>query len=547
MILLIDNYDSFTYNLYQMIGQLYPHIQVVRNDQITLEEIRELAPKAIVLSPGPGYPKDAGITLDIVRAFSGSLPILGVCLGHQAIGEAFGGAVVQARHLMHGKASEIAVQSSCPLFHGLPESIQVARYHSLMVEESTLPDCLEILARDEDGQIMALRHREHPTFGMQFHPESILTECGSLLLRNFLVYAAQLPLSCVHTSPPIPPEKRTALKPFISKVIDRQDLTETEAFSAMDCIMSGGATDSQISALMIALRMKGETPEELTGFAKAMRQKAAIVPEATHSIDIVGTGGDLSNTFNISTTASFVVAGAGLPVAKHGNRSVSSKSGAADVLEALGVNLSLTPQQAADCLHACGISFLFAPKFHGSLRFAAAARRESGVRTVFNLLGPLCNPALTEYLLLGVYDEALMEPMAQVLSRLGIASAMIVHGNDGLDEVSLCAPTKVCEIRDGKLVKYEIRPEEFGLSPVEKEQVQGGDAEQNAQITREILQGKPGPQRDIVVLNAACALYAGGSVPSIQEGIALAQSSIDTGKALQKLEELTSYTRKFLD
>lgn len=544
MILLLDNYDSFTYNLYQAIGRLYPDIEVIRNDEITLEQISALSPQAIILSPGPGYPKDAGITIPVIQTFSGKIPMLGVCLGHQAIGEAFGGKVVRARQFMHGKSSEISMKVKTPLFKNLPETIPVARYHSLIVGEEGVPDCLEVVAVDEHGQIMAMRHREHPTYGVQFHPESILTDCGAHILENFLTEIAGLPvLAAASAVGTLPAEKRTALKPYISAVIDRIDLSEEQACEAMDCIMSGGATDSQISAFMIGLRMKGETIPELTGFARAMRHRAAMVPESTDSVDIVGTGGDLANTFNISTTASFVVAGAGVPVAKHGNRSVSSKSGAADVLEALGVQIALTPDQANRCLHTCGLSFLFAPRFHGSLRFAATARKESGVRTVFNILGPLCNPALAQYIVLGVYDAVLMEPMAQVLRNLGIRRAMIVHGEDGLDEVSICAVTQALEIREGEFFRFEIHPQEYGMALAKPSDIVGGTQQENAAITMEILQGVQGPKRDIVVLNAACALYISGAAATLAQGITLAQQSIDSGAALAKLQELKTFTQ----
>ncbi|MEE0771441.1 MAG: anthranilate phosphoribosyltransferase, partial [Acutalibacteraceae bacterium] len=273
---------------------------------------------------------------------------------------------------------------------------------------------------------------------------------------------------------------------------------------------------------------------------------AATIENGTDAIDIVGTGGDMANTFNISTTTSFVVAGAGVKVAKHGNRSVSSKSGSADVLEQLGVNISLTPEQAAACLDQCGICFLFAQKFHGSMKFAAPSRREVGVRTVFNILGPLANPALTNYIVLGVYDEALMEPMAKVLMNLGIKGAMIVHGNDGLDEVTISSHTTVCEIQENKLIKYEITPEDYHIPIVDLNEVIGGTAEENAKITLAVLNGKQGPQRDIVVMNAACALYTAGKASSLAEGIRLAQESIDSGNALEKLEELKQVTAQYL-
>ena len=513
MILIIDNYDSFTYNLYQYIGKFYQDILVKRNDEITLEEIEMLAPQAIVISPGPGYPASAGISVAAIQKFSGSIPILGVCLGHQSIGEAFGGKTVHAKTLMHGKASEITIQNKNPLFSGLPERVTVGRYHSLISDRDTLPACLEILAEDEDGEIMAFAHKEHPTYGVQFHPESILTECGLKILENFCDRIAHLPITG-RTESAVPPAQRNLLKPYIFK----------------------------IGSFVTALRMKGETIPEITGFARVMRQKAQPMPGCSDSIDIVGTGGDMVGTFNISTTSAFVAAGAGARVAKHGNRSVSSRSGAADVLEALGMKIAMTPDQAAQSLNTCGLSFLFAQSFHGSMRFAAAPRKEIGVRSVFNILGPLANPAQADYILLGVYDEDLMEPMARVLMNLGIKGAMLVHGNDGLDEITISNTTRVCEIRDGKLIKYDLDPRDYGMELAELSSVVGGTAQENAQITMDILQGKPGPCRDIVLLNAGCALYTIQKAASIEEGIALAKDSIDSGKALKKLNEFKAFT-----
>lgn len=545
MILLIDNYDSFTFNLYQYLGQLHPDIRVVRNDAITLDEIAALSPAAIVFSPGPGYPKSAGITLDLIRRFSGAIPILGVCLGHQAIGEAFGGTIVHAKSLMHGKQSDIVLDTASPLFKNLPSRVPVARYHSLVVERESFPHaCLEIISEDSEGQIMALRHRAHPTYGVQFHPESVLTECGMNILETFLTEIAGIEITGKHADAvELPAEDRTALKPFLAKVVDGKSLSAEEAREAMGCIMSGGATDAQISAFIVALRMKGETVEEITGFARAMRAKAAVVPNSTDAVDIVGTGGDLSNTFNISTTASFVIAGAGQPVAKHGNRSVSSKSGAADVLEALGVKIGMTPLQAMQAIRKVGLSFLFAQSFHSSMRFVGPARRETGVRTVFNILGPLSNPALTDYIVLGVYDETLLEPMAEVLRGLGIRAAMLVHGDDGMDEISMSSTTHVCEIRDGELKSYILDPRDYGFSLCDKTDVVGGTAQENAEITRGVLDGtEQGAKRDIVVLNAGCALYVCGKASSIADGVALARQAIDSGAALARLDKLRDFT-----
>lgn len=547
MIVLIDNYDSFTYNLYQEIGELYGEVEVFRNDEITLGEIEKMAPQAIVISPGPGYPDSAGISVDAVRTFSGRIPILGVCLGHQAIAEAFGGKIVRAGRLMHGKASSIAIKQDTPLFYGLPETVLAARYHSLTVDESTLPGCLEITARDESGQIMAVSHTEHPTYGVQFHPESILTKSGQKMLENFLDRVAHVPVRHLDFDETLlPPEQRNLLKPYIFKVIEGTDLSQDEAYEAMDCIMSGGATDAQIGSFITALRMKGETIDEITGFARVMRNKAAVMPHSAAAIDIVGTGGDLANTFNISTTAAFVAAGAGLPVAKHGNRSVSSKSGSADVLEALGVKIDMTPAQASECLDSCGLSFLFAQKFHGSMKFAALPRKQIGVRSVFNILGPLANPAFTRYMLIGVYDEALMEPMAKVLQNLGVKGAMVIHGSDGLDEITISGTTKICEIKGSKLIKYELDPRDYGVRLADLDEVVGGTAEENAQITLAILSGQErGAKRDIVLLNAACALVIAGNAEDIGQGLSLAQASVDTGAAMEKLEELKARTCGF--
>lgn len=537
MILLIDNYDSFTYNLYQFFGEQYSDIKVARNDEITIDEIEKLNPQAIIISPGPGYPKDAGISIEAIKHFSGRIPVLGICLGHQSICEAFGGKIVPAKELMHGKSSTIRIDNSSDIFKGLPDSVVCARYHSLIADEASLPECLKVIGTDSAAQIMAVEHREHPTYGLQFHPESVLTNYGKVMIKNFLSKIEGIKMNDVKTNAPEAP--KTLLKPFIAKVVDGNSLTKEEAMQAMDVIMSGNATDAQISSLLTALRIKGETIDEITGFAQIMREKANTVKGCKDAIDIVGTGGDLANTFNISTTSSFVIAGCGAKVAKHGNRSVSSKSGAADVLEKLGVKISSSPEQAKEMIDSIGISFLFAQSYHGSMRFVAPARRETGIRTVFNILGPLANPANTDYILLGVYEKELLKPMAEVLINLGIKRAMLVYGNDKLDEISISDNTSVCEIKDGQMSFYEINPEDYGFKKASKEDIVGGTAEENAKITLGILQGKiTDAKRDIVLLNAGCALYICGKADSIKSGIDLAKASIDGGWAEAKLNQL---------
>lgn len=543
MILLIDNYDSFTYNIYQYVGELHPHIEAVRNDEITIEEIETMALEAILISPGPGYPETAGITKEVIRQFSGRVPILGICLGHQAIGEVFGGNVIPAEELMHGKMSKIFIKNTDPLFVGLEEKIYAARYHSLVVDAKNMPDCLEVLGTDEAGQIMALKHKEMPVYGIQFHPESILTEMGMRILENFLTDVAGIDIENRKKEIDMTTMNQETLKPFLAKIVEGNHLTTEESYKAMDCIMSGNATEAQIASFLTGLRMNGETPEEITGFAKVMRAKAAVVPEETEAIDIVGTGGDLANSFNISTTSSFVIAAAGAKVAKHGNRSVSSKSGAADVLESLGAKIGLSPEEGRQCLEDIGVAFLFAQTHHGSMKYAGPVRAQLGVRSVFNILGPLANPAMTNYIVLGVYEEELLEPMAEVLRNLGVKHALIVFGDDRLDELSISSTSSVCEIKDGEITKYKIDPRELGLSLYSKDDIVGGTADENAVITRDVLEGKEqGAKRDIVLLNAGAALYTIGKAATMKEGVELARQAIDSGKALEKLDEFIQYT-----
>ncbi|HEY85720.1 MAG TPA: anthranilate phosphoribosyltransferase, partial [Chloroflexi bacterium] len=398
MILVIDNYDSFTYNLVQYLGELGQEVTVVRNDQITLDEIERLDPSHILISPGPGEPDGAGLSLEVIKRFHQTTPILGVCLGHQCIGQAFGGQITRAERLMHGKTSTIE-HNSQDIFANIPNSFTATRYHSLIVDEK-LPDCLEVTARTPEGEMMGLRHKSYLTVGVQFHPEAILTEHGHLLLKNFLEMKMETRTrSGFFTrqgdkAQNLKPETRNLIQAAIAKVIERKHLSESEAEDVMEQIMSGQATPAQIGAYLTALRMKGETVAEMVGSARAMRRASVkVTPVARDLVDTCGTGGDGAGTFNISTTAAFVVAGAGQKVAKHGNRSVSSKSGSADVLEALGVNLNLTPEQVADAIDQVGIGFMFAPNLHPAMKHAIGPRRELAVRTIFNLLGPLTNPA----------------------------------------------------------------------------------------------------------------------------------------------------------
>jgi anthranilate phosphoribosyltransferase len=335
------------------------------------------------------------------------------------------------------------------------------------------------------------------------------------------------------------------IKDAIAKLIERQHLTEAEAEAVLLEIMEGQATPAQIAAYLTALRMKGETVDEITGSARAMRAKAArIRPTDPLVVDTCGTGGDGGTTFNVSTTVAFVVAGAGITVAKHGNRAVSSRSGSADVLQCLGVRIDLPPERVEECVNEIGIGFLFAPVFHGAMKHAVGPRQEIGVRTIFNLLGPLTNPAGASIQIVGVYEESLTDLMANVLMRLGVRHCYVVHGMDGLDEITLTDRTRICEGKAGRLTSYVVEPRDFGFQRARPKDLAGGDAEENARLIRDVLSGREGPRQQLVQLNAAPALVACGKAATLQDGVALAQTIIRSGAAMDKLERLIKWTTR---
>ncbi len=334
------------------------------------------------------------------------------------------------------------------------------------------------------------------------------------------------------------------IKEAISLIIQNISLSEGEMAECMTEIMEGRATDAQIGAFLTALRIKGETIEEITGAAKIMREKATKIKAPDGVIDTCGTGGDMSGTFNISTTTAIVVAAAGIPVAKHGNRSVSSQSGSADVLEALGVKIDLPPEKVERCLFETNFGFLFAPIFHPAMKYAVGPRREIGIRTIFNILGPLTNPAGAKRQILGVFTDRLTEPLAAVLGNLGADDAMVVHGEDGLDEITICDGTRVSRYREGRVETFYITPEDFGFKMADSREIIGGDKSENAGITVSILNGQKGPKRDIVVMNSAAAIVVAGLAQDFKTAIQIAQDSIDSGKALEKLREIQMVTNK---
>lgn len=329
------------------------------------------------------------------------------------------------------------------------------------------------------------------------------------------------------------------IKEAIVKIVDKQDLTYDEAYAVMNEIMSGETSPTQNAAFLAALSTKStkaETTDEIAGCAAAMRDHAIKVTHNMDVLEIVGTGGDGAQSFNISTTSALVIAAGGIKVAKHGNRAASSKCGTADCLEALGVNIDLSPEKCVELLEKTGICFFFAQKYHTSMKYVGPIRKELGIRTVFNILGPLTNPASPNMQLLGVYDESLVEPLAKVLVNLGVKRGMVVYGLDKLDEISVSSPTLICEFNHGEYKTYTIKPEDFGLSTCDKKELTGGTPEENAAITRSILKGEKGPRRNAVLLNVGAALYIGGKAESFAAGITLAASLIDNGAALAKLE-----------
>lgn len=527
MILLVDNYDSFTFNIYQAIRKTGQDMAVKRNDAVDLAWVEKLAPSHIIISPGPGRPESAGICIELVKRFAGKIPILGICLGHQAIGAAFGAKILKASKLYHGKSSDI-YHDGKGIFAAIKSPFSAVRYHSLLMDRTSLPEELEISASTEDNEIMAVRHKHYTIEGLQFHPESIGTENGAELFMNFL------------SPEPAPSIIQSAIK----KISAGTDLSEAEAEKAMNEITSGSATQAQIASFLTALAIKGEAVSEITGFVRVMRKKAVPVkkPEGRILVDTCGTGGDGSGTFNISTCAAFVIAGAGVCVAKHGNRSITSRCGSADLMEALGVNLNPGPEILERALRDAGIAFLFAPKLHLSMKHAVPARVEMGIRTIFNMLGPLTNPAGADCQVIGVFDDSIMEKIAGTLVSLETARAMVVHGSDGLDEITLTGTTKIVEINRGWMRHAIFDPSRYGFTCCHENDLKGGDLKTNCEIVLSVLGGEKGPRRDVVVLNAAASIYITDETKTFEEAVKRAEASVDSGAAMKKLEELIQIT-----
>ncbi|WP_408869171.1 anthranilate phosphoribosyltransferase [Brochothrix campestris] len=527
MILLIDNYDSFTYNVYHQLLLSGEEVKVVRNDALTVAAIEALQPSGIVLSPGPGRPEDAGICLPLIQQLGAKIPMLGICLGHQALAQAFGYQVNQAEQIKHGKTSTISHQQ-VGIFKQLPADFEAMRYHSLVVDETKIEDTFEIVARaNDDREIMAIQHRSLPLYGIQFHPESIGTPAGQRLIDNFVQRA----------------RSHISFTEYLNKLSAGEHLSQQEARLAANRLFDQSLTDSEIAAFLMALKMKGETAAEIAGIVEAMRAHALPLPQRHRQLMCnCGTGGDRSGTFNISTTAAFVLAGAGVKVAKHGNRSISSKSGSADVLEALNVSLNATPAVIDHQLATTGMTFLFAPHVHPHLGQVMRVRQALGIPTVFNIIGPLTNPYALDYQVVGVYRADLVEPMAKVLVALGRKKAIVVHGYGGLDEASLAGDNQLAIIANNSYQLTTLNPQRLGFRQQGNETLKGKDVATNATILTEVLAGKKGPYRDAVVLNSAIGLVAAELADTFAAGVKLAEEAIDSQRAAEQLHYLQTTT-----
>ena len=536
MILMIDNYDSFTYNLVQMMRTLGAEVKVVRNDEIDMAGIAALEPEAIVFSPGPGNPDSAGVTLAAVKAFAGKMPLLGICLGHQSIAQAFGGRIVSAKRLMHGKTSRIRHDGK-GLFEGLDQGFAAMRYHSLAVDRATLPDCFEVSAESEDGEIMGLRHKTLQIESLQYHPESIGTPQGVRQLANFLGTVSGKRARKTLT--------QSVRKAVISRALNGASPSEEEAEGFFASILSGEVSEPELAAFLTALAKIPVTTGELAGAARAMSDAAVKVDLGElNPVDIVGTGGDGSNSFNVSTTAAFIAAGAGVTIAKHGNIASTSLCGSADVLRELGLNLAAGPEQMAECVKRVGVGFLFCRNLHPAMRFAASVRRTLGFRTVFNLLGPLTNPAGAKRHVIGVPQEKLSMVLAEALARLGSTRAMVVSGAGGLDEISPNGFTFVSNLSGGavKNTLLDAGAEYGERYPVEA--IKGGDAAMNAKLLLSVLKGEDhGAYRAAAVENAAAAIMVADKAKSYAEALSVARESIDSGRALAKLNAMLEAMR----
>ncbi|MDR1490542.1 MAG: anthranilate phosphoribosyltransferase [Desulfovibrio sp.] len=520
MFLLIDNYDSFTFNLVQAFRQLGRDPRVIRNDDPALPDAATRADLDMVcISPGPGRPETAGLCLEFLRLLPRAVPVLGVCLGHQILGRFAGARVEVARRIMHGKQSEI-FHDGTGIFSGLPRPMRGGRYHSLLVRAADAPELLKVTALSEENEVMALVYADRPWAGVQFHPESVLTPEGPRLLSNFpaALFASETPArgtdspDAAHSAGSTgtgrgktPPRMAAIMESLASG----EDLSPEAAREAFSRLMDGDLPPSQAGALLLGLRAKGETPEEVGEAVRVVLEKAVPMPDLPAGcIDIVGTGGDCKASFNCSTAVSLSLAGMGYKVLKHGNRSVSSRCGSADVLEQIGVPLDIPPQAVPEVLEREGFAFLFAPRYHPAFRHVMPVRRELGVRTLFNILGPLVNPGRPSLHFLGVADPGQLALIAKTLAGAGQGDGAVVHGAGGYDELTPIGKARIFFVRQGAVRQGVLDPADYGFSACAEKDLAVQGPEDAARVLRELLQGGgPKPMREMLALNLGFALY----------------------------------------
>ena len=539
-ILFIDNIDSFTYNLVDQLRNSQHHVTIYRNTipaDVIVEKLSQMQNPILMLSPGPGAPSEAGCMPELLKRLKGKLPIIGICLGHQAIVESYGGSIVPAGDILHGKASLIEHDEQA-MFKGLPNPLPVARYHSLKGEN--IPKTLTINALC-NNIVMAVRNDEDRVCGFQFHPESILTIQGVKLLEQTIEWALN---PSQQTAQPkqeaIIDKQEYNVQPILNKLYLGQVLSQQESKILFNLIIQGKIEPTVLATAIISMKVRGEKPDEIAGAAQALLENADsfAIPDYAFT-DIVGTGGDGTNSINISTASAFVAAALGYKVAKHGNRGVSSKSGSSDVLSALGIKLNMPAEDSRKALDELGVCFLFAQQYHSGFRHAAPVRQQLKTRTIFNVLGPLINPSRPKRILLGVYHPDLIKPIAETLTMLGYTHAYVVHGS-GMDEVAIHGETQVAEVHNGKIRYFTLTPQDFGLQQYTLKDIEGGTPEMNRDMLIAILQGHGKPAHEAAIAANVAMLMSLFGQSDLKQNAKQAIEMMRSGKAYQLLQQLAA-------
>ena len=539
-ILFIDNVDSFTYNLVDQLRNSKHCVTVYRNTipaDVIIEKLSQMQNPILMLSPGPGTPSEAGCMPELLKRLKGQLPIIGICLGHQAIVESYGGSIVPAGDILHGKASLIEHDEQA-MFRGLPNPLPVARYHSLKGEN--IPNTLTINALC-NNIVMAVRNDHDRVYGFQFHPESILTTQGVKLLEQTIEWALNPPQPKSQSKPEAIIDKQEYnIQPIINKLYLGQTLTQDESKILFNLIIQGKIEPTVLATAVISMKVRGERPDEIAGAAQALLENADSfdIPDYEFT-DIVGTGGDGTNSINISTASAFVAAALGYKVAKHGNRGVSSKSGSSDVLSALGIKLNMPAEASRKALDELGVCFLFAQQYHSGFRHAAPVRQQLKTRTIFNVLGPLINPSRPKRILLGVYHPDLIKPIAETLKMLGYTHAYVVHGS-GMDEVAIHGETQVAEVRNGEIRYFTLMPQDFGLKQYTLKDIEGGTPEMNRDMLISILQGHGKPAHEAAIAANVAMLMSLFGQSDLKQNAQQAIDMMHSGKAYTLLQQLAA-------